>query len=1052
VLVACLAVRAARAGVVINELHYHPVDDPDGALEFIEIHNAGDVEVDLHGWELRGGVRFRFDRESGPVRIAPRGFLVVAPDPQALRALHDLEAEAVTGPYAGRLANRGDRVELADGAGAIADRVAYEDDGLWPAAADGLGPSLQRVTAGAPGHLPRNWAVHVEEPACGGDVRLLGLESPMRWREDRDGRGAGGPPAAGALPWHHPDFADGGEPWRDGALAIGYQAEGAAAPWVRTESSRVPGLHSLLVRIPFTAGEELLDGRLRLDMDWDDGFIAWLNGIEIAREGMRARPGTEPVADGRYLTEKMEPGGEGRPAPRYAKVYRGPAAVLRPGRNVLAIGNYNSGSASSDLLLAPRLVWSPGPGPEAATPGEPNSVAAGSLPPLVVRLDREPEEPTSRDAVTVRAAVEGDGGETVTLYYRIGKGKEEAVAMRPEPTSSPGPPSTRVYAATLLPGRAGSVVRLRVVARGVGGGATSFPREGNPSLYAGYHVGDRRLEENTDLAAYHLLWEGDLSCSRGRWTEGAVFVHRGTAYLDVKVKHRGETSCWQPKRGLRVAFPKGERFRGQSRLNFLAGFEDRSLLREVLAWGLYRDAGLPHCRARLAALHGEGSRFLGLYVELESLGKDFLRRNGLDADGGFWKCRSYFRDGPAVGFEEVAPASQSAWAELEELKAAINALEGPELVALLGRRLDVESLLDYQAVKCITSDEDSYLKNWLLHRSGGKGDGKEGSVWRVLPWDLDLSFGQVDLHGDELHTRKHPLMGARDYPRENVRWNGIIEAAFGRRAADHFIPALYGRIWRLLEGRFHPDVLLPAIDRLDRNTIAAARADLALWPRWGAEPRDPEPHRRALRDYVVARREFLREFLRAENPTARSAEGGPFRTFKYVLAPRLRFTEIQVDAAGSGELEFLELVSLETAPVDVSGWNIPAVGFVFPAGSRLEPGATCLVARDPEALRRGHRGLAIPVFGPYPGRLENQGEMLRLRDGGRRLGRSYYPETIDAVKYGREAPLPAAGAGRSLELRDLSLEGNDPASWRVSEAAGGSPGVAPPGRVRGGSD
>src|SRR4051794_2443655 len=63
----------AAPPVVINELHYHPVElpsfNPDGTPfldlsndihEFVEIYNAGSTNVALAGWKLGGEVDFNF--------------------------------------------------------------------------------------------------------------------------------------------------------------------------------------------------------------------------------------------------------------------------------------------------------------------------------------------------------------------------------------------------------------------------------------------------------------------------------------------------------------------------------------------------------------------------------------------------------------------------------------------------------------------------------------------------------------------------------------------------------------------------------------------------------------------------------------------------------------------------------------------------------------------------------------------------------------------------------------------------------------------------------
>src|SRR5213593_3326147 len=111
---------------VLNEIHYHPSREPEE--EFIELHNPGAAPIDLDGWSVRGGVRFRFDRERGPAAIPPGGFLLLARNRPAVARLAGLREEEVAGPYLGKLSNHGDRVVLAGPDGKEVESVEYAED------------------------------------------------------------------------------------------------------------------------------------------------------------------------------------------------------------------------------------------------------------------------------------------------------------------------------------------------------------------------------------------------------------------------------------------------------------------------------------------------------------------------------------------------------------------------------------------------------------------------------------------------------------------------------------------------------------------------------------------------------------------------------------------------------------------------------------------------------------------------------------------------------------------------------------------------------------
>jgi MYXO-CTERM domain-containing protein len=147
-LVVLLQASGASAGVVINEIHYHPAndtvlpgEDPED-LQFIELFNTGPAPVDLSGASFAQGVTYVFP---GGTVLPVGGYLVVTRNP-ALLALRGPTVPAgvpVLAWSAGDLSNSGETVQLVDAALVVLDEVTYDDAGLWPAAADGRGPSLE---------------------------------------------------------------------------------------------------------------------------------------------------------------------------------------------------------------------------------------------------------------------------------------------------------------------------------------------------------------------------------------------------------------------------------------------------------------------------------------------------------------------------------------------------------------------------------------------------------------------------------------------------------------------------------------------------------------------------------------------------------------------------------------------------------------------------------------------------------------------------------------------------------------------------------------------
>lgn len=157
-----------------------------------------------------------------------------------------------------------------------------------------------------------------------------------------------------------------------------------------------------------------------------------------------------------------------------------------------------------------------------------------------------------------------------------------------------------------------------------------------------------------------------------------------------------------------------------------------------------------------------------------------------------------------------------------------------------------------------------------------------------------------------------------------------------------------------------------------------------------------------------------------------------------------------------GEAEFVELKNITAAPVPLFHpehpdltWRLNGVGFRFPPGVTVAPqGLLLVVSGDPEVFRARHRVPAEgPVFGPFPGVLQDDGEQLQLlRPDAPNVGPQgevIVPEIlVDEVRYRTRAPWPAgaSGTGASLERLVADAYGNDPANWRVSPGAP-SPGL-----------
>ncbi len=168
--------------LVISKIHYHPEDwwgiDGD-RLEFLEIVNNGDEEVDLTGLYLRElGITYGFPAGTS---LAARDSLLLCSDSLAFVDYYNM---VPFGQYTRKLSNKSENIVLADAWGNIIDEVRYYDDDPWPWLADGEGPYLQLIDLDLDNSLPENWTVGSDLTGVSEDAVSAGFRvSPNPARE-----------------------------------------------------------------------------------------------------------------------------------------------------------------------------------------------------------------------------------------------------------------------------------------------------------------------------------------------------------------------------------------------------------------------------------------------------------------------------------------------------------------------------------------------------------------------------------------------------------------------------------------------------------------------------------------------------------------------------------------------------------------------------------------------------------------------------------------------------------------------------------------------------
>jgi hypothetical protein len=349
-------------GLVVSELMYHPVEEggtPSGdeTLEFIELYNNRAVFEDLSGYAFTNGIQYTF--APGTI-IAAKQYLVVARDPAVVEAAYGITG--VYGPFTGRFDNDGERIELSNGNGEIIISFRYNDGRPWPASPDGAGHSLILARPGGDPQEASTWApstfiggtpagpdevqVEPEDPTL---VTLVDVGHSGRYFKGTT-EPSPGPGGQATTAWTQIGFND--DPattaWLDGSSGYGYSGDSAELTTIKTVLNDMRGGYtSVYARLRFTLTAEQIASftQLRSTVHYDDGYVLYLNGVEIARNNVNGDPP-------QFSTQ-------GNTASDYGPDTRESASwltLLVPGTNVLSIqGHNNNPSSSSDFVLTAEL-------------------------------------------------------------------------------------------------------------------------------------------------------------------------------------------------------------------------------------------------------------------------------------------------------------------------------------------------------------------------------------------------------------------------------------------------------------------------------------------------------------------------------------------------------------------------------------------------------------------------------------------------------------------------------------------------------------------------
>jgi hypothetical protein len=215
-------------------------------------------------------------------------------------------------------------------------------------------------------------------------------------------------------------------------------------------------------------------------------------------------------------------------------------------------------------------------------------------------------------------------------------------------------------------------------------------------------------------------------------------------YVGLRLKGRASFHPIDRKPSLKIRFDKymrSQRFLGLRRLTLNNLEQDPSMVRERLAFHVFRRAGIPAplCNSARVFLNGE---YYGLYTNIQTLDLAFLETHFGRARGNLYDLS---KDHYGIDLEPRFKASfelktNRAENRTADLDALLEAVGGPgaDIADEATSMVDLDQWLAVGAVQAVIADWDGYFggtNNYELYHDVDRGR------FVLLPWGCDQTFG-----------------------------------------------------------------------------------------------------------------------------------------------------------------------------------------------------------------------------------------------------------------------------------------------------------------------
>ncbi len=272
-------------------------------------------------------------------------------------------------------------------------------------------------------------------------------------------------------------------------------------------------------------------------------------------------------------------------------------------------------------------------------------------------------------------------------------------------------------------------------------------------LFDDSHVA--KIDITIDTTALNWIYNNVQSDSE----HVAIFRFRNN-WIDETVdsigfRLRGNTSRVSAKKSFKISFntfKKGRDFYDIEKLNLNGEHNDPSIIRSKLCFDHFETIGLKASRANHVEVYING-KYYGLYINVEHIDEEFLKKNFADDSGNLWKCLSpadltYKGSDPNIYinlnsngrlvYELKTNEQQMDFTKLVRMIALLNNTPAGSLPDSIESVIDIPNVLKYFAMNVLMGSWDDYwslMNNYYLYHEPSK------DLFQIIPYDYDNTYG-----------------------------------------------------------------------------------------------------------------------------------------------------------------------------------------------------------------------------------------------------------------------------------------------------------------------